>query len=143
MAAMVSSDSFTRFNVPQKIDSSLRGEKPSSKPLTMPVSSRLVPVAESQLKTNTAGSAVGLGTTGGTRRSEEHTSGLQSPCNLLCRLLLEKKNRSRYLPIPGARPVDRAAQPGLAHGYYIYSDAGRVLFFFLMIGRPPRSTLFP
>src|SRR5256885_2408690 len=24
-------------------------------------------------------------------RSEEHTSGLQSPCNLLCRLLLEKK----------------------------------------------------
>src|SRR2546426_6115655 len=28
---------------------------------------------------------------GGTR-SEEHTSELQSPCNLVCRLLLEKKN---------------------------------------------------
>src|SRR5256885_2979434 len=27
------------------------------------------------------------------RRSEEHTSELQSPCNLVCRLLLEKKKR--------------------------------------------------
>src|SRR5256885_11823330 len=27
------------------------------------------------------------------RRSEEHTSELQSPCNLVCRLLLEKKNK--------------------------------------------------
>src|ERR1039457_7222331 len=26
-------------------------------------------------------------------RSEEHTSELQSPCNLVCRLLLEKKNK--------------------------------------------------
>src|SRR5256885_8848973 len=26
------------------------------------------------------------------QRSEEHTSELQSPCNLVCRLLLEKKN---------------------------------------------------
>src|SRR2546426_1831142 len=29
------------------------------------------------------------------RRSEEHTSELQSPCNLVCRLLLEKKKKSR------------------------------------------------
>src|SRR5256885_7203566 len=28
-------------------------------------------------------------------RSEEHTSELQSPCNLVCRLLLETKNSSR------------------------------------------------
>src|SRR5688500_19323771 len=27
----------------------------------------------------------------GEKRSEEHTSELQSPCNLVCRLLLEKK----------------------------------------------------
>src|SRR5256885_6680379 len=27
-------------------------------------------------------------------RSEEHTSELQSPCNLVCRLLLEKKNQT-------------------------------------------------
>src|SRR2546426_3364859 len=31
-------------------------------------------------------------TTQGVARSEEHTSELQSPCNLVCRLLLEKKN---------------------------------------------------
>src|SRR2546426_8600912 len=30
-----------------------------------------------------------------TTRSEEHTSELQSPCNLVCRLLLEKKNLPR------------------------------------------------
>src|SRR3989454_273223 len=30
-------------------------------------------------------------------RSEEHTSELQSPCNLVCRLLLEKKNRKDYI----------------------------------------------
>src|SRR2546426_3297452 len=28
-------------------------------------------------------------------RSEEHTSELQSPCNLVCRLLLEKKNNGK------------------------------------------------
>src|SRR2546426_5319626 len=31
----------------------------------------------------------------GLRRSEEHTSELQSPCNLVCRLLLEKKKQER------------------------------------------------
>src|SRR5688500_20384504 len=31
---------------------------------------------------------------GGSARSEEHTSELQSPCNLVCRLLLEKKKKS-------------------------------------------------
>src|SRR5256885_10668717 len=31
----------------------------------------------------------------GFKRSEEHTSELQSPCNLVCRLLLEKK-KSRH-----------------------------------------------
>src|SRR5256885_6861924 len=30
------------------------------------------------------------------QRSEEHTSELQSPCNLVCRLLLAKKTHSRY-----------------------------------------------
>src|SRR6266850_7230195 len=28
-------------------------------------------------------------------RSEEHTSELQSPCNLVCRLLLEKKKKNK------------------------------------------------
>src|SRR5205807_6523793 len=31
-------------------------------------------------------------------RSEEHTSELQSPCNLVCRLLLEKKNHTTVCP---------------------------------------------
>src|SRR5256885_4869178 len=31
----------------------------------------------------------------GRKRSEEHTSELQSPCNLVCRLLLEKKKKKR------------------------------------------------
>src|SRR2546426_6294992 len=30
-------------------------------------------------------------------RSEEHTSELQSPCNLVCRLLLEKKKKKQQL----------------------------------------------
>src|SRR5256885_11070233 len=33
------------------------------------------------------------------RRSEEHTSELQSPCNLVCRLLLEKKKKQYVVPV--------------------------------------------
>src|SRR3989454_1563121 len=32
--------------------------------------------------------------------SEEHTSELQSPCNLVCRLLLEKKNTTAIRTVP-------------------------------------------
>src|SRR5256885_12752345 len=35
---------------------------------------------------------IGRGCSISQARSEEHTSELQSPCNLVCRLLLEKKN---------------------------------------------------
>src|SRR2546426_10798244 len=35
----------------------------------------------------------------GRDRSEEHTSELQSPCNLVCRLLLEKKKKKSELRI--------------------------------------------
>src|SRR5256885_8674331 len=34
---------------------------------------------------------------GFSNRSEEHTSELQSPCNLVCRLLLEKKKKQNRL----------------------------------------------
>src|SRR2546426_4658067 len=34
-------------------------------------------------------------------RSEEHTSELQSPCNLVCRLLLEKKKKTQQRPVKG------------------------------------------
>src|ERR1039457_3404087 len=46
-------------------------------------------------------------------RSEEHTSELQSPCNLVCRLLLEKKKRTATgclavrLGFPAPPPADR------------------------------------
>src|SRR5256885_10217857 len=41
-------------------------------------------------------------------RSEEHTSELQSPCNLVCRLLLEKKQKKNnyYDPTRGSQIVD-------------------------------------
>src|SRR2546426_7784228 len=50
------------------------------------------------------------------QRSEEHTSELQSPCNLVCRLLLEKKKRihsmlsefSRIQACPRVRSHDKA-----------------------------------
>src|SRR5256885_3436726 len=40
-------------------------------------------------------------------RSEEHTSELQSPCNLVCRLLLEKKKQKK--------PSDQSVQPEPRH----------------------------
>src|SRR5256885_8870437 len=43
-------------------------------------------------------------------RSEEHTSELQSPCNLVCRLLLEKKKQER--PPPGVCPHQLGPPPG-------------------------------
>src|SRR5256885_4631565 len=41
-------------------------------------------------------------------RSEEHTSELQSPCNLVCRLLLEKKKNN---PTAGRDPTQARTQP--------------------------------
>src|SRR5256885_12949854 len=41
-------------------------------------------------------------------RSEEHTSELQSPCNLVCRLLLEKKNHSCTCPANPTRDAARS-----------------------------------
>src|ERR1022692_1936075 len=82
-------------------------------------------------------------------RSEEHTSELQSPCNLVCRLLLEKKNAQAFAwanpPAwePDAR-VGGCALEGLClHVIEILQLFSDALFFFLMIRRPPRSTLFP
>src|SRR5690348_1413338 len=125
-------------------------------------------------------------------RSEEHTSELQSPVQLVCRLLLEKKKGIGATPVlamlhalaavrstrqvlwlyaardgqhhPFAAEVRRLMLE-LAHGrsYVCYSSpaardrmgagfdaighmsrsAFDEIVFFLMIRRPPRSTLFP
>src|SRR2546426_5087391 len=54
-------------------------------------------------------------------RSEEHTSELQSPCNLVCRLLLEKKKQqynigaaSRHAPTPRPAVPSITSQPSAA-----------------------------
>src|SRR5438876_5810202 len=45
-------------------------------------------------------------------RSEEHTSELQSPVHLVCRLLLEKK---KYCPTPQQPRLERDCAPRLSH----------------------------
>src|ERR1022692_4273686 len=91
-------------------------------------------------------------------RSEEHTSELQSPCNLVCRLLLEKKKQNLLKSPTGfARfliaPLDIARCTGRRLQRYrstrsvsqcpACTGAAVFFFFFLMIRRPPKSTLFP
>src|SRR5256885_11939040 len=46
------------------------------------------------------------------QRSEEHTSELQSPCNLVCRLLLEKKKENVLIPAiaGGCVPTDEQSR---------------------------------
>src|SRR2546430_525376 len=68
----------------------------------------------------------------GDRRSEEHTSELQSQSNLVCRLLLEKKKKNH------------STMSTLSLSTLEFtSTLTFFFFFFLMIRRPPRSTLFP
>src|SRR2546430_9271117 len=50
----------------------------------------------------------------GSRRSEEHTSELQSQSNLVCRLLLEKKKRESFKPAVSKRTQHTLALQGVA-----------------------------
>src|SRR2546426_5194896 len=54
------------------------------------------------------GRAASRGSRSGEDRSEEHTSELQSPCNLVCRLLLEKKKKQ-----------ERNVTSGLEHDEFV------------------------
>src|SRR5450432_3098062 len=81
-------------------------------------------------------------------RSEEHTSELQSRSDLVCRLLLEKKKKTEHDQHPRLHKKQRlelgAHSPCLVRASpYGRANRGRFIFFFLMIRRPPRSTLFP
>src|SRR5256885_12047551 len=48
-----------------------------------------------------------------TLRSEEHTSELQSPCNIVCRLLLEKKKRRLHHACAAPQAYNRRSIPQL------------------------------
>src|SRR3989454_7465992 len=52
-------------------------------------------------------------------RSEEHTSELQSPCNLVCRLLLEKKKKKPQQPDTKAPHTETSAHAKLHHTIWI------------------------
>src|ERR1039457_7314970 len=63
-----------------------------------PPRSTLFPYTTLFRSTRTGGRAREVGAGGGrcaVDRSEEHTSELQSPCNLVCRLLLDKKKQKK------------------------------------------------
>src|ERR1022692_2938615 len=86
-------------------------------------------------------------------RSEEHTSELLSPCNLVCRLLLEKKKNARARQVAGCRRAEQRTsehgrEPDRVRPSQRFRCAGRcngfvLFFFFLMIRGTPRSALFP
>src|SRR6266705_469302 len=86
-------------------------------------------------------------------RSEEHTSELQSPYDLVCRLVLEKKKNIRdffvtillvamgmKLPMPTIDVIQIAL---LTSAFLSASPFIFLFLFFFMIRRPQRSTLFP
>src|SRR5476649_1683306 len=91
------------------------------------------------------------------KRSEEHTSELQSHSDIVCRLLLEKKKKktdpdgtskkkstqqTAYTPAA----TDNVKLSPLGQALAVSATAGSSAvfdIFFLMIRRPPRSTLFP
>src|ERR1022692_2887089 len=88
-------------------------------------------------------------------RSEEHTSELQSPCNLVCRLLLEKKNRrlkrggrahrraDQRLAL-GASCVRGVARLKVGGRVVRRADTRRVLgFFFFFFNDPAATEIYP
>src|SRR6202142_4167936 len=86
-------------------------------------------------------------------RSEEHTSELQSPTNVVCRLLLEKKKKRRQpnedlpcLRLGGAAHGACSAHPGAWRGYALQSISSarrRRLSFFLIPGGAAKLPSFP
>src|SRR2546426_5406800 len=59
------------------------------------------------------------------RRSEEHTSELQSPCNLVCRLLLEKKNEHHREGRAGELLSGGVRGEGVHHPFLVSLPLGR------------------
>src|ERR1039457_1274373 len=90
-------------------------------------------------------------------RSEEHTSELQSPCNLVCRLLLEKKKtKTKHRKIVNIqtsvdgrehnREVSRLCSvvlQGAQHRQMAATTIFVIFFFFFKNGPPPEFPPFP
>src|ERR1039457_7220033 len=90
-------------------------------------------------------------------RSEEHTSDLQSPCNLVCRLLLEKKKicrrtasaaaaasrTSSFSPTPVVRLEPARAPPLQPRRLHLLCRRRLLFFFFFKVRAPPQLHLFP
>src|SRR6202521_1042147 len=86
-------------------------------------------------------------------RSEEHTSELQSPQNLVCRLLLENKQNRPWIRIASRRKRVVGGLPARSCstdkvGYEKKKEAERrqaqiSILCFLMLRGPPRSPPFP
>src|SRR5256885_9775983 len=68
----------------ESLTPALRFSRDSNKSPTIPSAAIVAP---------TNASSAGRCSSNTQSRSEEHTSELQSPCNLVCRLLLEKKKK--------------------------------------------------
>src|SRR3990170_201174 len=94
---------------------------------------------------------------GAAERSEEHTSELQSPDHLVCRLLLEKKKRFKS-PRRNGPWTTRTHERGAAEMLCLRSSSmvrssrtdwklvlirSPALFFFLKTRPPPKSPLLP
>src|ERR1039457_5043574 len=90
-------------------------------------------------------------------RSEEHTSELQSPCNLVCRLLLEKNNnlagrKDRRRPAPVGVVVPRVLRRSTSHQLEAAcvsvpvpegDSAAVYIFIFLNVAAPPEIPPLP
>src|SRR2546429_4969739 len=67
------------------------------------------------------------------RRSEEHTSELQSRLHLVCRLLLEKKKDNRYMYVDGKKSASNVIDwfvsmseqllDVMAYGYHVFTPS--------------------
>src|ERR1039457_1538134 len=89
----------------------------------------------------------------GAQRSEEHTSELQSPCNIVCRLLLEKKNKYGDCCFPIAACTTYLYVIGISgcEVYFVLNSCTYLpdllynwsIFFFLMTRKPSSFPLFP
>src|ERR1022692_3401155 len=73
-------------------------------------------------------------------RSEEHTSELQSPCTLVCRLLLEKKKNTRAFACQIHSPSNQVQSRKFSKSVSSMSYSLRLFFFF---NDPATTEIYP